>query len=264
MYDRRAMTATESDDAKVSQGIVEHFDASRQARQYRSMSAREVARLTKTTEWLIREAKAFSGTISDALHLQITDEVQAYCREEWYGLRTQIEYLQILRSEAIRRLPAFEERLSNFIDKVTLIAIEACRRPDRYEWPTLVLVGFGNLASTKLVHPIIAIVSHNPVDAMVVDRDKRAVAAARNAFKGSGVAVVEAARVSQEIVRSRNPKIVYVATDSKTHLKVLNEYLEYDTVRVIAIEKPLTTNRDELQIFQQLAREHRKVKSRCC
>jgi predicted dehydrogenase len=249
------------DHPSIARRIVENFDAARQARRYRSMSVREVERLTKTTEWLLREASAFAGTMSEALHLQITDEVQAYCREEWYGLRTQIEYLQMLRAESSKHLSGVDgDRLHAFIDTVTLIAIEACRRPDRYEWPTLVLVGFGNLASTKLVEPIRALVAHNPVDAIVVDRDEAALKAARKTFRGSGVSVVSASNISQEIAKSRNPKVVYVATDSKTHFKVLNEYLGYDTIRVIAIEKPLTTDRDELELFKQLAREHRKVK----
>src|SRR6185436_7536396 len=88
----------------IASKIVARFNDSRKQRGYREMSVRESDRLRTTTQWLVRTALTYRDSVDEAFELQFTDEVQAYVRDEWYGLRTQIEYLQILRTEMLAAL----------------------------------------------------------------------------------------------------------------------------------------------------------------
>lgn len=238
----------------IADRIVDRFNAARKERGYREMSAREADRLTATTQWLVETARDYKGARDEQFEIKFIDEVQTYVRDEWYGLRTQIEYLQILRSEMLASVaPGQRATVGGFYDNLIILAVEACRRPDRYEWPTLVLVGFGHLAQTKLVEPIKALVPHNPIEVFVVDRNKKAVSKAKKAFSKTDVHVKSADKISEALSLVTNPKIVYIATESASHLAAVNEYLQYKGVRVIAVEKPLTTKREELQVFRELA-----------
>ena len=250
------MTTSEN----IAARIVDAFNERRRQRNYREMSAREAERLRVTSTWLADTALK-GQPVHDEFDTEFIDQVQSYYRDEWYGLHTQIEYLQLLRREILavlddRGRPAAED----VFDHLMLLAVKACRRPDRYEWPTLILVGFGHLAKTKLAAPLKALKQHNPLDVIVVDKKASALRNAERAFKNSLVKVMSADEIGQVLKVRGNPRIIYVATESKTHFPVVAHYIQYPDVRAIAIEKPLTTNLEEVQKFRDLARRHRDTK----
>jgi len=254
---------TADHDAIIQEAVAE-LGARRTRKGYRPMSEREKQRLQRTTEQVLGWLSDFErgGThLPSTTANAIRAASQRFYRDEWYQLDQQVEYLQVLRDVCYEASLADPPRLLSFFDALTGIVIEACRRTHRYEWPLLILVGYGALARTKLTEPLLAMLPHTPFDFWVVDRRPNSLEEARTAFREYPdvqiLADQEVAGRLQEYTRSHptTSVVVYVATDAASHLAVARHYSAL-RANVIAIEKPLCGPPGDRDGFRQLLEAH--------
>ena len=249
------MIDAEARDA-IATDVVDTLDARRLAHGHQHMSSRERSKLIRTTQYIIDRLDRHERgrTLPAEFRKELTDQAQSYYRDEWYEVDHQVDYVNRLRNHVIRSLDArgsVLDTILDFFDTLTFLTMEACRRPLRYEWPLLVVVGYGHLARTKLTQPLKDLLPNTPFDLWIVDVRDEALDEARKQFHDLPVRILTAGEAQAAF--SKYPaatKIVYVATDSNSHLPVVKAYA--DSADVIAIEKPLCSSEKDLDDFLKL------------
>jgi predicted dehydrogenase len=243
----------------VIAAVIDQINADRVAGGYRMMSERGQELLRQTTGRILEQLDAFDprAPLDAGFRQGFMREVQSYYRDEWYTVDTQIEYLQKVRNGTLQTIApgdaAALERTLRFFDTLTLLVVEALGRPARYEWPLLVVVGYGNLARHKLAQPLKDLLPHSPFDLWIVDKREDALAEARQEFAAfPEVRVLDAGAAAVEFPSHlAATKIVYVATEASAHLPVVRQYTELGA-HVIAIEKPLCTTPADIKAFRKI------------
>lgn len=127
---------------------------------------------------------------------------------------------------------------------------------DRYDWPLLVVVGCGDLTCTKINATLQYLQDHGAVDLWIVDRDEAKLHDANRYFSNRNPPplLAEAAAVKRfEEFKNRRSvtKIVYIATDTASHLAATKTYVDLGA-NVITIEKPLCSTKEDLEGFKSL------------
>lgn len=118
--------------------VVSRVEELRSEEGHRPMSDRERDRLARTTADLHQRASQYAAAANSTdpenalrgFQPDFIRRVQAYYRDEWYDLTSQVQYLQILRGVSLTSVTAeHAARMNQFYDQLTLWAVEACARP---------------------------------------------------------------------------------------------------------------------------------------
>jgi predicted dehydrogenase len=252
--------------AAVIDELIRRLNENRKKSRFRDMSDRKERRLRGTARWLLDQARVCgrTGVISPEVERRVTAEAQSYFRDDWYDLAQQLEYLQLVRSLAEPANSRTRARRIAFFDRVVLLASEACGRPERSGWTLLVVVGFGDLVATHLTGPIRNMLRLLPVDCWIVDKRATARERARREFRKhpNFVRVLSPTEALEELAGEAGAfftrRIVYVAVDTPNHLPVAKAYAAAKPT-VVAIEKPLCAQSQDIAGFQRLARRFPKT-----
>lgn len=250
---------TSETESRIIESVIRGINSDRIGAGYRPMSTRGQDLLRATTANILANLNIFAESqgLDPGFRQSFIREVQSYFRDEWYTVDTQIEYLQRLRDKTLESIVITDHdalhNVLNYFDSLTLMVVEACRRPARYEWPLLLVVGYGNLARTKLVGPLKDLLPNSPFDLWIADKRPDALADAAQEFAAfAQVRVLDADVAVKEFpLHPAATKIVYVATDAASHFAVVKRYTELGA-DVIAIEKPLCSSAGDVKAFRKL------------
>jgi len=224
------------------------------------MSDRELARLGATTDRILANLELYeappSGAIGDDFRKWFVREVENYFQDEWYELDAQLQYLQLLRDSCLDTREAQHgstRSVIKFFDLLQMLAADVLRRSPPYGWPLLVLVGFGDLARKKMTGPLKDLLPHTPFDLWIVDQKNDAREIAKNEF--INFPFVEILSPEQLVSRFKThdstTKIAYIATDTRSHFRAVETYLNLGT-DLIAVEKPLCSEEGDFTQFQAI------------
>lgn len=231
---------------------------------HRSFSSREELVLAEAAHMVVDWLRSYNGQLAPDARHQVRLAAQRLYRDEWYQLDSQLLYFNELRAECVRARIRSAPLTHRFFNDLTVVAADACRATHRYEWPLLILVGFGALARTKLAAPLAAFHGHLPFDLWIVEPREAGRDDARQVFASHPtVRILHPSEAPASLDAYRNhfrtsPIVVYVATATDTHASVVDEWASRK-VDVIAVEKPLYRDPKDAARFRQLAEDERRT-----